>query len=170
MAPKKQPRPPASPLQQGQLAPAFSLPDASGAAVSLADLRGQWVVIYFYPRDNTPGCTREACEFTAQAEAFAQRGARVVGISPDSPASHRRFADKHGLNITLLSDADRTVLRQYGAWGTKTLYGKKHEGVIRSTVLVDPQGRVAWHWAKVSPAGHADEVLAKLAELQGGGP
>lgn len=166
MPPKKQPQQPAVALAQGQPAPAFSLPDAAGTAVSLAELRGQWVVIYFYPRDNTPGCTREACEFSAQAEAFAQRGARVLGISPDPPASHRRFAEKHGLSITLLSDPDRTVLRQYGAWGTKTLYGKKHEGVIRSTVLVDPQGRVAWHWPKVSPAGHAAEVLAKLAQLQ----
>lgn len=167
MAAKKHPNQPVSALQRGEPAPSFTLPNAEGVPVSLAELRGQWVVIYFYPRDNTPGCTREACEFTAQAEAFAQRGARVVGISPDSPASHRRFAEKHGLSVTLLSDPDRTVLRQYGAWGIKTLYGKRHEGVIRSTVLVDPQGRVAWHWPKVSPAGHAHEVLAKLAELQG---
>ncbi len=166
MSPRKS-RQAAPCLELGKPAPAFRLPNAAGQTVSLADFRGQWVVIYFYPRDNTPGCTREACEFTAEAEAFARRGAQVVGISPDSPASHQRFADRHGLRIELLSDSDRTVLRQYGAWGTKTLYGKQHEGVLRSTVLVDPQGRVAWHWPKVSPAGHAAEVLAKLAELQG---
>jgi len=166
MATKKQPARSASTLEVGKPAPPFTLLDADGAAVSLADFRGQWLVIYFYPKDNTPGCTREACEFTAEGEAFARRGARVVGISPDSPTSHRRFAEKHGLGITLLSDPDHTVLKQYDAWGTKTLYGKTYEGVIRSTVLVDPKGRIAWHWPKVSPAGHAAEVLAKLAELQ----
>lgn len=147
-------------------APAFSLPNQDGKTVRLADHAGQWIVLYFYPRDDTPGCTTEACEFTEQVEAFGKVGAVVLGVSPDTPEKHRRFVDKHGLGIDLLSDPDHKVLAAYGAWGKKNMYGKVSEGVIRSTVIIDPDGRVAHHWPKVKATGHAEQVRQKLAELQ----
>ena len=153
-------------LSLGCKAPSFSLPDQDGATTRLADMAGQWVVLYFYPRDNTPGCTREACGFSADLAAFQKLDAIVVGCSPDSPESHRKFIAKQGLKLRLLSDPDHTVLEKYGAWGEKTLYGKKSMGVIRSTVLIDPAGKLAWLWPKVSVNGHAEAVRAKLAELR----
>ncbi|MCR4414773.1 MAG: thioredoxin-dependent thiol peroxidase [Thermoguttaceae bacterium] len=153
-------------IEIGRKAPGFSLANQDGQKVSLRDLEGSWVVVYFYPRDDTPGCTKEACEFTSQLGQFGQLGAKVLGISPDSVGSHRKFRQKHQLQVELLSDPDHTVAKKYGAWGEKSMYGKKYEGIIRSTVLVDPHGRVSYYWPKVAPAGHAAEVLAKLAELQ----
>ena len=155
-------------LKAGSKAPAFSLTDQDGKKVALKDLAGQWVVLYFYPKDDTPGCTTEACEFTSALEQFDTLGGCVVGVSPDSPDSHRKFIAKYKLKLSLLSDPDHKVLAKYGAWGTKSMYGKTHEGVNRSTVLVDPDGRVAAHWPKVSPAGHAEEVRQKLEELSTG--
>jgi peroxiredoxin Q/BCP len=155
-------------MQAGSPAPAFSLPDQDGKTVSLADLKGRWVVLYFYPRDDTPGCTIEACEFTAKARAFAKLGARVYGCSADGAAAHQKFIAKYDLGVGLLTDVDRAVMTKYGAWGKKVMYGKHVEGVIRSTVVIDPAGRVAHHWAKVKAAGHAEAVLGRLAELQGG--
>ena len=152
-------------LTPGQTAPEFTLPDQDGNPVSLADLRGRWVVVYFYPADDTPGCTVEACEFTSALSAFEKLDAMVLGVSPDSPASHLKFQAKHKLKITLLSNPDHKVLERYGAWGVKKMYGKEHQGVIRSTVLIDPDGRVAQHWANVKAKGHADQVRQKLAEL-----
>jgi len=153
-------------LKIGNKAPAFTLGDQDGKKVKLGDLTGSWVVLYFYPRDDTPGCTTEACEFTAANAALAKLGAKVFGCSPDAPAAHQKFIAKYDLKLTLLSDPEKAVMPKYDAWGEKTMYGKKSEGVIRSTVLIDPDGKVAHHWPKVQAKGHAAEVLAKLQELR----
>jgi len=152
-------------ISVGKPAPSFSLPDQDGRTRKLSEFRGQWVVLYFYPKDDTPGCTIEACEFTEGIRGFAKLEAEVLGCSPDSPESHRKFARKHGLRLTLLSDPEHAVMQKYGAWGDKVLYGRKFKGVIRSTVIVDPSGNVAHHWKKVKAKGHAESVRAKLAEL-----
>ncbi|HEY0706245.1 MAG TPA: peroxiredoxin, partial [Polyangia bacterium] len=125
-----------------------------------------WTVLYFYPKDDTPGCTIQACDFTAGLKAFEKLDATVIGCSPDSTESHRKFIAKHKLTITLLSDPERETIKTYGAWGEKNLYGKVSEGVLRSTVIIDPKGKVAHHWPKVSAKGHADEVQEKLQELK----
>lgn len=154
-------------LEVGKKAPSFSLQDENGSKVSLADLAGQWVVLYFYPKDDTPGCTVEACEFTSGLPKFDKLDAVVLGCSRDTPETHRKFIAKHKLKIRLLSDPEHAVMEKYGAWGEKNNYGKKTMGVIRSTVLIDPAGRVAHHWATVKAAGHAEQVRAKLADLAG---
>ncbi len=154
-------------IEIGRKAPAFTLPDQDGRKVALRDLLGRWVVLYFYPKDDTPGCTTEACEFTEGIEAFRHLDAVVLGCSPDSPERHRRFIDRHDLAVTLLSDEKKQVMSKYGAWGEKTLYGRKTVGVIRSTVLIDPEGRIAWHWPRVRARGHAAKVREKLEELAG---
>ena len=151
----------------GKKAPAFSLPDQDGKKTSLSDFAGKWVVLYFYPKDDTPGCTIEACEFSAGIKGFAGLDATVLGVSPDSPESHRKFIAKHKLAVHLLSDPDHRMMEKYRAWGEKLLYGKKSVGVIRSTVLVDPEGKVVHHWQKVKAAGHAESVKARIADLQG---
>lgn len=148
-------------------APSFELEDQSGAPVRLRDLRGQWVVLYFYPKDDTPGCTREACSFRDNYAALRGAGAVVLGVSADTAASHARFAGKYDLPFTLLVDADdHAVARAYGAWGTKSSYGKTYEGILRSTFLINPQGRVARVWSKVRPDGHGEAVLQALREEQ----
>ncbi|MBK8975433.1 MAG: thioredoxin-dependent thiol peroxidase [Planctomycetes bacterium] len=152
----------------GKRAPAFTLQNQDGEKVRLSGLSGRWVVLYFYPRDDTPGCTTEACDFTASIADFEGLDAVVLGCSPDSIESHRKFVDKHSLRIDLLSDPDHEVMEKYGAWGEKSLYGKTSMGVIRSTVLIDPTGKVAHHWPKVQAKGHADKVREKLAELRQG--
>lgn len=157
-------------LTTGKKVPAFSLPDQDGKAVALESLAGKWVVLYFYPRDDTPGCTVEACEFTAQAPAFARLGAEVFGCSADGATAHQKFIQKHELGIRLLTDADKKVMRSYGAFGEKVMYGKKVEGVIRSTVLIAPDGTLAHHWPKVQAAGHAEAVRQRLAALVKGEP
>ena len=154
-----------STLSIGKKAPAFTLHDEKGASVKLSDFAGRWVVLYFYPKDDTPGCTVEACEFTSGISGFTKLDAVVLGCSADSPEKHVKFINKYGLKIRLLSDPDHKVIEKYGAWGEKKLYGKTSMGIIRSTVLIDPEGKVAHHWAKVKAAGHAAEVRAKLAEL-----
>lgn len=153
-------------LEVGTRAPSFRLKDQDEKTVSLGDLKGKWVVLYFYPRDDTPGCTTEACELTASIEAFDSLNAAVLGVSPDDAESHRAFMAKHRLRVRLLSDPDHKVMEAYGAWGEKNMYGKKTVGVIRSTVLIDPAGKVARHWAKVQAAGHAGKVREALAALQ----
>ena len=158
----------AAKIAVGAKAPAFTLKDADGKAVKLADLAGRWVVLYFYPRADTPGCTTEACEFTERLAEFERLDAAVLAASPDQPPALAKFRAKHRLRVTLLSDPDRGVLAKYGAWGMKTLYGRKFEGVIRSTVIVGPDGKVAHHWRSVRAAGHAKFVHAKLAELRKG--
>ncbi len=151
----------------GRKAPAFALPDQSGVTTSLRDLAGRWVVLYFYPRDDTPGCTIEACEFAALVPAFQGLDAEVLGCSADPAPTHRQFIAKYDLAIRLLTDADRKVMRAYGAWGEKVMYGKKVQGVIRSTVLIAPDGTVAHHWPKVRAEGHAADVRERLRDLQG---
>jgi peroxiredoxin Q/BCP len=154
-------------IEVGDAAPPFTLPNQDGTTVSLADLAGQWVVLYFYPADDTPGCTVEACEFTASIKDFAGLNATIYGCSPDSPASHRKFIDKHDLAIGLLADEDHAVLEAYGAWGEKVLYGRKMIGVTRSTVIIDPEGRIAHRWKRANAAGHAASVHKRLTALQG---
>ena len=151
-------------IQEGKLAPDFALVADDGRTIRLKDLRGKRVVLYFYPRDDTPGCTVEACGFRDALPDVSAAGAVVLGVSRDDTASHVRFKEKFGLNFPLLSDPDAAVHRAYGAWGEKVLYGKKSIGVIRSTVLIDETGRVSKHWPRVKADGHAAEVLAALAE------
>jgi peroxiredoxin Q/BCP len=150
-------------IQVGKAAPQFTLPDQTGAAVALADYRGRDVVVYFYPRDDTPGCTREACGFRDAWSELQARGVVVLGVSPDTPAAHEKFRAKYRLPFTLLADPEKRVLTAYGAFGEKVMYGKKTVGVIRSTVWVGPDGKVKRHWPKVAKAeAHPAEVLAAL--------
>jgi len=153
------------PLQPGAEAPGFTLPAEPGGTITLADLRGAPVVLFFYPRDNTPGCTSEAKGFTALAGAFEAAGAHVLGISRDSLRKHANFRAKHELSVTLLSDEDGAVCAAYGAWGPKMLYGRAFEGIRRTTFLIGPDGRIAKTWEKVRVAGHAEEVLEALNEV-----
>jgi peroxiredoxin Q/BCP len=146
-------------LAPGAKAPAFTLPDADGNKVSLSDFAGSKVVVYFYPRDDTPGCTKEACQFNDALSQFEGLGIPVIGISPDKQAAHIKFRDKYGLQFPLLSDPDHTVMEKYGAWGEKMMYGKATTGVIRSTFLVDEKGKVARAWYSVKADGHAAKVL-----------
>ena len=150
-------------LKQGDLAPDFELATYEGGTVKLSDLRGRRVVLYFYPKDDTSGCTKEACGFRDQAPALEQRNALVLGISPDGVASHEKFRDKYELNFPLLSDPDHAVAEAYGAWGKKKMYGREYEGILRSTFVIDPDGRIEKVYAKVKPAEHAEQVLADLS-------
>jgi peroxiredoxin Q/BCP len=149
-------------LAAGDKAPAFTLPDQDGKNVSLKDLAGHQAVVYFYPRDDTPGCTKEACQFNDNLQAFAKAKVPVLGISADSAEKHKKFRSKYGLTFPLLTDADHRVGEAYGAWGEKTLYGKKSIGVIRSTFLIDADGKIARAWYSVKADGHAAKVLAEL--------
>jgi thioredoxin-dependent peroxiredoxin len=150
-------------LEIGDEAPPFTLADQDGEEVSLSDFSGRRVVVYFYPADDTPGCTKEACQFDAALDRFAASGADVVGISPDGAESHRRFRDRYGLKLRLLTDEDHGVMEAYGAWGEKTLYGRKSIGVIRSTFLVSPAGTIERAWYNVRADGHADKVLVEIS-------
>lgn len=152
-------------LEVGAMAPKFCLPDMERRRVCLSDLKGGYSVIYFYPRDGSKGCTTEARDFTEALEAFREAGVRVIGVSPDSPESHRRFAEKHGLKITLLSDEDHRVLQSYGVWQRMSVYGREFDGVVRTTFILDPSGRVAAAWHNVKVRGHVQAVLSKLSEL-----
>jgi peroxiredoxin Q/BCP len=148
----------------GDLAPDLSLPDESGTVRHLADQEGRWTVLYFYPQDDTPGCTTEACQFRDLDERYADTGADVWGVSPDATASHRRFREKFGLPFTLLSDVDHEVATRYGAWRLKNNYGREYMGIGRSTFLIDPDLRIARAWPTVKADGHAAAVLEALAE------
>lgn len=152
----------------GKKAPAFTLNDQDGNKVKLGEQAGNWVVLYFYPKDDTPGCTTEACEFTDSIKKFDKLEAVVFGVSPDSVERHRKFADKYKLKVTLLSDPDHKIMEKYGAWGIKKMYGRESEGVIRSTFIIDPKGKVAHSWAKVKAAGHAEKVRETIAKLKSG--
>jgi len=153
-------------VEEGRKAPAFTLEDANGRKVSLEDCRGRYVILYFYPKDDTPGCTKEACGFRDLSKRIQKRNAVVLGVSPDGSEAHLRFAAKYKLPFALLSDPQKKVMEKYGAWGEKTLYGKKTVGVIRSTVLIGPDGRVRKHWKRVaSAADHPAQVLETLEEL-----
>lgn len=151
------------PVAEGRKAPPFTLEDAAGKKVRLGDFAGKHLVLYFYPRDNTPGCTKEACGFRDRWRDLERLGAVVVGVSPDSGASHEKFRAQHHLPFTLLSDPDKKTMRAYGAYGEKTMYGKKTEGVIRSTVWIGPDEEVRKHWPRVAKAEtHPEQVLAAL--------
>ncbi|MDE2577827.1 MAG: thioredoxin-dependent thiol peroxidase [Hyphomicrobiales bacterium] len=146
----------------GAKAPKFSLPTDGGATLSLADFAGRKLVLYFYPKDDTAGCTQEAIDFNALRRDFEKAGAAVVGVSPDSVKKHDRFKEKHKLAIPLVSDENRTMLEAYGVWREKTMYGRKYMGVVRTTFLIGADGRIAQVWDKVKVAGHAKEVLAAV--------
>jgi peroxiredoxin Q/BCP len=151
-------------IQEGKLAPDFTLTDAEGKQVSLKDFAGKDVILYFYPKDDTPGCTKEACGFRDNWKALAKSNVVLLGVSADGGASHRKFIAKYKLPFPLLSDPDRKVMAKYGAYGEKVMYGKKTKGVIRSSVWIGPDGRVKKHWAKVANAeAHPAQVLAALA-------
>jgi peroxiredoxin Q/BCP len=149
-------------LEKGNLAPEFSLYDENNELVSLSLFKGSRVVVYFYPADDTPGCTKEACQFSELSSQFDSNETTVLGISPDDAESHKAFRNKYGLSIRLLSDPDHSVMERYGAFGEKTLYGKKSIGVIRTTVLIGPDGRVERAWYHVRADGHAAKVLGTL--------
>ncbi len=149
-------------------APAFCLPDAQKETICLEQFRNKWVVLYFYPRDNTPGCTLKAMQFNAALQTFAELGAQVIGVSTDSPESHQKFAAKRALDILLLSDAEHTVLTAYDSWKPKTLFGKEFFGTQRDTFLIDPSGIIVAVWRRVSVKGHAEEVKKVLLEKQKG--
>jgi peroxiredoxin Q/BCP len=152
-------------VEAGQPAPDFTLPDQHGQPVTLSKLRGSPVVLYFYPKDDTPGCTREACAFRDARAAYAEAGARVVGVSPDAVAAHKKFSDKYELKFTLVADTERAVCRAYGVWQEKTLYGKTSMGVVRTTFLIDAEGVVRRVFPRVKVDGHADAVLEALKGL-----
>jgi peroxiredoxin Q/BCP len=151
----------------GDKAPDFSLENQAGEKISLKQFEGKWVILYFYPKDNTSVCTLEAVEFTALKEELEKMNAVILGVSPDSAKSHRNFIGKKKLGITLLSDPDHQVIEAYGAWQLKKNYGREYYGVVRSTVLIDPEGKIAYVWPKVKAKGHADMVKAKLEEIIG---
>ena len=152
-------------VQEGDKAPDFELPTESGETLKLSKLGGKPVVVYFYPKDDTTGCTAEAKDFTRLAPDFGKLGVAVIGISPDSPESHQRFARKYDLKVRLAADADKAVAMAYGVWVEKSMYGRRYMGVDRSTFLVDAQGKVAKAWRKVKVSGHAEEVLAAAKRL-----
>ncbi|MDQ2676612.1 MAG: thioredoxin-dependent thiol peroxidase [Actinomycetota bacterium] len=155
-------------LIEGREAPDFTLPDQNGNAVSLHGLRGGWVVVYFYPRADTPGCTTQACGIRDREADYAEAGATVLGISPDPVAAVKKFADKHSLHFKLLADEAHSVAEDWGVWTEKSMYGKTYWGVQRATFIIDPNGKVAQVFPKVSPKTHDDQVLGALAGLQRG--
>ena len=153
-------------LTTGGKAPAFKLQSSAGRDVSLQTLKGKKAVLFFYPKDDTSGCTREAIDFTALAKNFEKAGAIVLGISPDSLQKHAKFIEKHGLGVELLADEDKSMLEAYGVWAEKSMYGRKYMGVVRTTVLIDEKGKVAQVWEKVKVPGHAENVLAATMALE----
>lgn len=149
-------------LKQGDRAPAFSLPADTGETISLKDFKGKPVILYFYPRDDTSGCTVEACEFRDSWKDVTKAGAVVLGVSPDSPRSHQKFRTKYDLPFPLLADEGHEIAEAYGAWGDKSMYGRKYRGILRTTFLIGKNGKITRVFAKVKPNGHAAEVLAAL--------
>ena len=152
-------------LQDGEIAPDFSLHDDAGSVVRLSKLKGRPVVVYFYPKDDTSGCTQEAKDFSCLADDFAKAGAEVIGISPDSAASHKKFKTKHDLTLRLLADENKDAANAYGVWVEKSMYGRKYMGVERSTFLIDSKGKLSRSWRKVKVPGHAEDVLAAVKAL-----
>jgi thioredoxin-dependent peroxiredoxin len=156
--------------EPGQPAPAFTATTGTGDALSLADYRGRWVLLYFYPKDDTPGCTKQACNLRDNYQALADAGVAVIGVSPDSGASHARFREKYDLPFPLVTDTDRSVMEAYGTWGPKNRYGRLFDGVHRTSFLIDPEGTVRHVFKRPKTGEHADEVLAKLQPLTEAGP
>ena len=153
------------PISAGQPAPTFTLLDENETQHSLSDYRGKPVVLYFYPKDDTPGCTKEACGFRDDYSAYEKAGVEILGVSPDSPKSHAKFKAKYDLPFHLLADTEKEVLQAYDAWGLKKSYGREYEGVLRTTFLIDSDGNIAKVFKNVRPAGHSEEILAALQEL-----
>jgi len=153
-------------VDDGKKAPDFTLPDDAGGEIRLSKLKGHPVVVYFYPKDDTSGCTQEAKDFSCLADEFAAEGAEIVGISPDSAASHKKFKSKHGLSVRLLADEQKDIATAYGVWVEKLMYGRKYMGVERSTFLIDKSGKLVKSWRKVRIPGHAEEVLAAVRALK----
>jgi peroxiredoxin Q/BCP len=149
-------------LGVGDKAPEFKTRDQDGETVSLKDFRGKKVVIYFYPKDDTPGCTKEACSFRDGFGAFRRRKIEILGVSVDDEKSHRRFAEKYSLPFRLLADPNKKIVKDYGVWGQKSMYGRKYMGILRVTYVIDEMGKIAVVWPKVKPEGHAEEILAAL--------
>lgn len=154
-----------APLSEGKKAPAFTMPTDGGGKVALKDLKGKIVVLYFYPKDDTSGCTREGIEFTEALAKFKRQGAVVIGVSKDSVAKHDKFKDKHNLKVILGSDEDGKVVEKYGVWVEKSMYGRKYMGIDRSTFLIDGNGKIARIWRKVKVPGHVGEVLEAVKDL-----
>ena len=152
-------------VEEGKTAPDFDLPTDEGGNVKLSKLKGKPVVVYFYPKDDTSGCTREAKDFTALAEDFAKAGITVVGVSPDGVEAHAKFRKKHELSVRLAADTEKVAANAYGVWVEKSMYGRKYMGIERATFLIDGKGKVARIWRKVKVPGHAEEVLAAAADL-----
>lgn len=152
-------------LKVGDNAPDFNVLNQDEANVKLSDFKGKWVVLYFYPKDNTPGCSTEGIEFTAKVDDFEKENAIILGVSPDSCKSHRRFIEKKQLNLTLLSDTEKEIMEKYGVWQLKKMYGREFMGVVRTTFLINPEGKIAHIWNKVKVKGHVDAVFEKLKEL-----
>lgn len=153
-------------LQVGDIAPEFCLPNQDDIEICSRDLKGKWVVLYFYPKDNTPGCTTEACDFTAVNEEFENLDAIILGVSPDSTKMHRSFIQKQHLGITLLADTTTQTAQNYGVWQMKKMCGKEYMGIVRSTFIITPEGTIGALWSNVKVAGHANIVKTKLADLQ----
>jgi peroxiredoxin Q/BCP len=153
-------------LKIGDKAPDFTLPDQNGKKVKLSDMRGQWVLLYFYPKDNTPGCTREACSMRDSMPRFDTQGLKVMGISTDSVESHKKFTQKHNLSFDLLSDDQKKVVKGYGVWGKKKFMGMEFIGTHRTSFLINPEGKIAKIYEKVKPAKHAHEVLVDITQLK----
>jgi peroxiredoxin Q/BCP len=151
-------------LKEGSTAPAFKTNDANGQPVTLKDFRGQKVVLYFYPKDDTPGCTKEACSFRDAFASFKKKGIAVLGVSPDSEASHKKFVTKYKLPFTLLADQDKSIVESYGVWGEKKFMGRTYMGVHRTTFLIDEKGKIKKIFEKVKPEDHASEVLEAFAD------
>jgi peroxiredoxin Q/BCP len=145
----------------------FCLPNQEGIEISLKDLIGKWVVLYFYPKDNTPGCTTQACDFTSNNSSFEDMDAIIVGVSPDSVKKHQKFIEKQNLEITLLSDEDKEVAIKYNVWKLKKLYGREYMGIVRTTFIIDPDGKIAYIWNNVKVKEHISDVLVKLKQLRG---
>jgi peroxiredoxin Q/BCP len=154
------------PLSAGDKAPDFTLPDQDGKEHTLSNYKGSPVVLYFYPKDQTSGCTKEACAFRDDYSAYREAGVIILGVSPDSPRSHTDFIAKYELPFTLLADTDHEVLKLYSAWGLKKMYGREYEGVLRTTYLIGADGKIAKVYEKVKPAAHSEEILADLKELE----
>lgn len=154
-------------LEIGTKAPEFCTPNQDEVEICLRDLKGKWIVLYFYPKDNTPGCTTEACDFTAAMPAFEELDAIILGVSPDSPKKHRNFIEKKEIGFTLLADEEKKMCEDYGVWQLKKNYGKEYMGVVRSTFIINPEGDIAAAWGNVRVKGHIDAVKEKLAELKG---
>ena len=153
-------------LEIGDTIPDFCLPNQDEEEICFRDIKGRWIVLYFYPKDNTPGCTTEACDFTEALPDFTALEAIVLGVSPDSPKKHRNFIEKKDLKITLLADEEKELCKKFGVWQLKKNYGREYMGVVRSTFLIAPNGTLAYKWEKVRVKGHVDEVKAKLEELK----